>query len=151
MTVFFDQDELWEGAEASEIHERIRHHLSKHKFGSATSLLAAAKDKFPIFKKLEEAEKVEGGGNDGEEDEISLEEQFRQIFFMPLVPEIEAGIEETQNPGLSDFVKQQMVVNFLQEAVEFASIFDEALPVVCQLLGSKQVLILISYQIEVEQ
>ena len=56
MTVFFDQDELWEGAEASEIHERIRHHLSKHKFGSATSLLAAAKDKFPIFKKLEEAE-----------------------------------------------------------------------------------------------
>ena len=101
-------------------------------------MLAAAKEKFPIFKKLEEPEKVEDGDNEDEE-EISLEEQLRRIFFMPLVPDIETGIEETQNPGLSDFVKQQMVVNFLQEAVEFASIFDEALPVVCQLLGSKQV------------
>jgi hypothetical protein len=45
----------------------------------------------------------------------------------------------TQNPELSEYLKQKHLVNFLQEAVQFASIFDQALPVVCTLLGSKQV------------
>ena len=45
----------------------------------------------------------------------------------------------TQNPELSEYLKQKHLVTFLQEAVQFASIFDQALPVVCTLLGSKQV------------
>ena len=58
---------------------------------------------------------------------------------MPLVPEPNAAEDATQDAELSEFVQQQRLVNFLQEAVEFASIFDQALPVVCTLLGSKQV------------
>ena len=113
--------------------------MSKKRFGSAISLLSEAKEKFPVFKKLEEIEKNEEEDEEVEDDKISLEEQFKKIFFMPLVPEIETGIEDSQNPMLSDFVKQQMLVNFLQEAVHYAAIFDEALPIVVMLLGSKQV------------
>ena len=115
------------------------------RFGSASSLLAAAKEKFPVFKKLEEIEKppVIDGDNEAEnqdEEKISLVEQFRRIFFMPLVPELEVEEEdEHQSPEVSEFLKQKHLVKFLEDAVQFASIFEHALPVVCTLLGSKQV------------
>jgi len=101
---------LWEGAVAGEIHERIRHHLNKQRFGSATSLLAEAKEKFPVFKKLEETDKDDDEEEEDEEveegeeaEKNSLEEQFRRIFFMPLFLEIEAGIEEGQVSILRNF------------------------------------------------
>jgi hypothetical protein len=95
---------------------------------------------------LEEVEKnpvIDGDSaesEDEEEEKISIVEQFRRIFFMPLAPELEP-VEEDANlsPEMNEFVKQKHLVTFLQDAVEFASIFDQALPVVCTLLGSKQV------------
>jgi hypothetical protein len=69
------------------------------RFGCAISLLAAAKEKFPVFKKLAEVEKPAPTEDDEEEDEeeeeettIPLVEQFRRIFFMPLVLEMDIEV-----------------------------------------------------------
>ncbi len=70
------------------------------RFGCAISLLAAAKEKFPVFKKLAEVEKPAPTEDDDEEDEeeeeeeetILLVEQFRRIFFMPLVLEMDIEV-----------------------------------------------------------
>ena len=75
-----------------------------------------------------------------EEEKISIVEQFRRIFFMPLVPEIEPEEADANlSPEITEFLKQKHLVTFLEDAVLFASLFDQALPVVCTLLGSKQV------------
>ena len=52
-----DEDEaadgLWENASPGEVHERIRHHLTKKKFAQAVHLFSQALAEFPVFKKLE--------------------------------------------------------------------------------------------------
>lgn len=133
-----ENDDVWENASPGEIHERIRHHLIQQKYGHALSLYDNAKKAFPIFQKLE---KQLAEGDDGEEEEINennpILDQLRTIFFMPLTEKPESlSQEQSQNNELS---KQEFLVNYLKDSVDFAGMIDKALPVVCKLLGSKQV------------
>ena len=70
LTDYLDEEEededgesegLWENDSPGEVHERIRHHLTRKKYDRAVKLFSLALAEFPIFKKLEalsqEAEK----------------------------------------------------------------------------------------------
>ena len=136
-----DKDDLWENASPGEVHERIRHHLIKKKYGCAISLFDAAKKAFPIFQKLEDINGPEEEELETEEPQKKLNpviEQLRTIFFMPLTenPQRESQDDQSQN---NELTKQQFLVNYLKDSVSFANMINKALPVVCKLLGSKQV------------
>lgn len=131
-----ENDDVWENASPGEIHERIRHHLIQQKYGHALSLFNNAKKTFPIFQKLEK----QIGEDDGDEhtnENNPMVDQLRTIFFMPLTERNESATQEqSQN---SELTKQEFLVNYLKDSVNFAGMIDMALPVVCKLLGSKQV------------
>ena len=93
-----------------------------------------------IFQKLEkQAARIEGEESETEEhDENPLTDQLRTIFFMPLTEPVQGESQEDQSQN-SELNKQQFLVTYLKDSVNFASMIDEALPVVCKLLGSKQV------------
>ena len=84
------EDNLWENASPGEVHERIRHHLIQNKFGQAISLLNAAKEEFPVFKNLENADEIVAG-------------QLRTIFFMPLFREVAEKDEQVWQYPLWNF------------------------------------------------
>merc|ERR1712223_292510 len=123
------EDNLWENASPGEVHERIRHHLIQKKFGPAISLLNEAKKAFPVFEKLE---------NEGED----ISSQLRTIFYMPLFRDVaekdEQEKQENVDEETEEVKKQTMIVNYLKDSLNFATALNEALPVVCTLLGSKQ-------------
>lgn len=127
-----EEDKLWENASPGEVHERIRHHLTQLKFSQALSLLSQAKNQFPIFKKLENED----------DEQTSMTDQLRAIFFMPLFREmaLEADKEAEEENEMSDELKRQsFMVDYLKDSLNFASALNEALPVICTLLGSKQI------------
>ena len=136
-----EKDDLWENASPGEVHERIRQHLIKKKYGFAISLFEAAKKTFPIFQKLNkpipsEADKIDQGEEQDETD--TTIDQLRTIFFMPLTEPTVVQSQEDQSQN-NELTKQLFLVNYLKDSVNFASMIDKALPVVCKLLGSKQV------------
>ena len=134
-----DKDDVWENASPGEVHERIRHHLIQKKYGSAISLFNAAKLAFPVFQKLDKPK-----SNEGEEIEEELQsenptiEQLRILFFMPLTERAEENPSQDQSQS-SELTKQQFLVGYLKDSVNFAGMINKALPVVCKLLGSKQI------------
>ena len=83
-----DEDEaadgLWENASPGEVHERIRHHLTKKKFAQAVHLFSQALAEFPIFKKLEALSKEfkQQTNADGEEGLASNSIQFETLFVL---------------------------------------------------------------------
>ena len=139
VTENMDEDDVWENASPGEIHERIRHHLIQKKYGHALSLYDNAKKAFPIFQKLDK-KVVEENERDEEEQEYENNptiDQLRTIFFMPLTESNDnMTADQSQN---NELTKQEFLVNYLKDSVNFAGMIDKALPVVCKLLGSKQV------------
>ena len=128
--LYENRDSLWENASPGEVHERIRHHLVQKKLSYAISLLEEAKEAFPVFKNLE-----------GGEIEHTLSAQLRTIFFMPLFREVAQAEEENnedkeQNAELD---QQKFLVNYYKESLNFAVALNEALPIICTLLGSKSI------------
>lgn len=126
------EDKLWENASPGEVHERIRHHLVQLKFAQALSLLKQAKESFPqVFKILENDQKN------------SLNDQLRTIFFMPLFREVAEKDEQEKPENVAEtneeLKRQIFVVEYLKDSLNFATILNEALPVICTLLGSKQI------------
>ena len=57
---------------------------------------------------------------------------------MPLIERSEDDSQEDQSQN-AELNKQQFFVNYLKDSVRFAGEINKALPVVCKLLGSKQV------------
>ena len=74
--------------------------------------------------------------------------QLKTIFFLPL-PDLSSsgGADEsvassqdsTQGGANDELARQTFLVDYLRDSVRFASKLNEALPVVCMLLGSKQI------------
>ena len=56
---------------------------------------------------------------------------------MPLTESNENMSQEQSQDN--ELAKQEFLVNYYQDSVNFAGTIDKALPVVCKLLGSKQV------------
>ena len=82
----------------------------------------------------------------GEKEELDpIVAQLKTIFFLPLplspsADDSVASQDSTQGGGPNDeLAKQTFLVNYLRDSVRFASMLNEALPVVCMLLGSKQI------------
>ena len=48
-----ESEGLWDNASPGEVHERIRHHLTRKKYDKAVKLFSLALAEFPVFKKLE--------------------------------------------------------------------------------------------------
>ena len=68
MTDYLDEEEaddegesegLWDNASPGEVHERIRHHLTRKKYDRAVKLFSLALAEFPVFKKLEALSQAE--------------------------------------------------------------------------------------------
>ena len=71
-------------------------------------------------KKLEKLEEVEADKQDKAMEVVEGEEEAPQI------------------PQNDEIIKQKLLVQYLTDCVKFSKIIQESLPVVCQLLGSKQ-------------
>ena len=126
----FLKDALWENAAPGEVHERIRHHLIQNKFGQAISLLEEAKETFPVFKNLDAIA----------DNQENISAQLRTIYFMPLFREM-ARVEENEkeDENNAELEQQKFLVNYYKDSLNFATALNEALPIICLLLGSKQI------------
>ena len=104
--------------------------MIQNKFGQAISLLEEAKETFPVFKNLDAIA--------DNQDNISA--QLRTIYFMPLFREM-ARVEENEkeDENNAELEQQKFLVNYYKDSLNFATALNEALPIICLLLGSKQI------------
>lgn len=160
-------EKVWEKATVGEICERISGFLEKNAFGKALSLLKDAQKEIPdegIFK-LDDAESPEepmeetasDDKSDDDEDDSEDDEEggskkkaekkdekvehvmklLKKIFFeVKRTPE--ASMSQSQNMSQDELGKQRMLVQYLTDSVKFSKIIHKSLPIVAQLLGSKQ-------------
>ena len=127
--LYENRDSLWDNASPGEVHERIRHHLVQKKLSHAISLLEEAKEAFPVFKNLE-----------GGEIQHTISAQLRTIFFMPLFREVaQAEEEDNDKESNAELDQQKFLVNYYKDSLNFAVAVNEAVPVICTLLGSKSI------------
>jgi len=159
-----DNEKVWEKATIGEICERISVFLEKNAFGKALSLLKDAQTEIPdeVAFKPEEAEtneesmeedasddKSDDTGSDDDENEskkdkektnvevTSLVQILKKIFFeVKRTPE--PSMSQSQNQSQEELSKQKMLVQYLTDSVKFSKIIHKSLPIVAQLLGSKQ-------------
>jgi len=160
-----EPEKVWEKATVGEICERISGFLEKNYYGKALSLLKDAQSEIPdeaIFKLEVVDEPMEESASDDKSDEEKSEEEdddqnsknvaakkqkqndvekmvklLKQIFFeVKRVPE--PSMSQSQNMSQDELNKQRMLVQYLTDSVKFSKIIHKSLPIVAQLLGSKQ-------------
>jgi len=154
-----EPEKVWEKATVGEICERISGFLDKNAFGKALSLLKDAQNEIPdeaIFKLEALVEPMEESASDDKSDEEKSDDDdengkkpkdeneaehfvklFKQIFFeVKRTPE--PSMSQSQNQSQDELNKQRMLVQYLTDSVKFSKIIHKSLPIVAQLLGSKQ-------------
>jgi len=158
-----EAEKVWEKATVGEICERISGFLEKNAYGKALSLLKDAQVEIPdeaIFKLEESDEPMEesntddksDGSDEGSDDDEnhdkdkvtksqkevdSMVKLFKQIFF-EVKRSPEPSMSQSQNQSQDELNKQRMLVQYLTDSVKFSKIIHKSLPIVAQLLGSKQ-------------
>jgi len=161
-----EAEKVWEKATVGEICERISGFLEKNAFEKALSLLKDAQKEIPdegIFK-LDDKESTEEpmeetASDDKSDDEDNSEDDeeggskkkaekkdekvenimklLKKIFFeVKRTPE--PSMSQSQNMSQDELSKQRMLVQYLTDSVKFSKIIHKSLPIVAQLLGSKQ-------------
>jgi len=154
-----EPEKVWEKATVGEICERISGFLEKNAYGKALSLLKDAQTEIPdeVAFKPEEVETAEEAMEESASDDKSDEEDnesekrkennqeevtkllkiFKKIFFeIKRAPE--PSMSQSQNQSQEELGKQRMLVQYLTDSVKFSKIIHKSLPIVAQLLGSKQ-------------
>jgi len=157
-----DSEKVWEKATVGEICERISGFLDKNAYGKALSLLKDAQKEVPddaIFKSETSDEPMEDSASDDKSDDDKSDDEeenddkeaaakikkelaklvklLKQIFFeVKRTPE--PSMSQSQNQSQDEVNKQGMLVQYLTDSVKFSKIIHKSLPIVAQLLGSKQ-------------
>ena len=144
-------EHVWENASVGEISERIAHFLEKGLVGKALGLLGDAQKKMPeekMFKltntedEVHEEEEQEKDNDDDEQEDgndvtTKRLDLFRNIFIeSKKTPE--PSLSQSQHNNLDELTKQKLMVQYLKDSLNFSKIIHKSLPVVAQLLGSKQ-------------
>ena len=145
-------EKCWENASVGEVCTRILAFVEKKSFEKAISLLKDAAKEFPkedLFT-FQGADSPDSSDKDDEEEEDTDEERLeakhyasiiKNIFFeMKKKPEQDLSQSQSQSiaQGQDEINKQKMLVQYLSDSVKFSKIINKSLPVVAQLLGSKQ-------------
>ena len=140
--------------------------LEKKQYGKALSLLADAQEKFPDEETFKNETDEESRSEDEDSNESNDEEEAKELkglltilkkVFYRKVPPVNLSLSMTQSQGqvimpatLTFLVfvfsmqseevlqKQVMLVQYLKDSVKFSKIIHKSLPIVAQLLGSKQ-------------
>jgi len=149
-----EPEKCWEGASQGEISARIAEFLERKNYLKAVSLVRDAQEVFPeeelfIYHGSESPEATETPENsDKEEDEDEADDNvevkqylhiLKNIFFeMKKKPEMNLSQNQSQTQTEDELNKQKLLVQYLGDSVKFSKILHQSLPVVAQLLGSKQ-------------
>ncbi|KAK3104798.1 hypothetical protein FSP39_010318 [Pinctada imbricata] len=143
-------DLIGESESADSVIERIFNMLTEEKFTEALALLTSFKESFPGNPLLTENSESQSMEVDGEESRSSTESTpdltyLRAIFYghkkQSLVISA-GGMEDKQQEDttvINEFSKQQILVQYLKDCLAFATQIQAAVPIICQLLGSKTV------------
>ncbi|XP_022328669.2 condensin complex subunit 1-like isoform X1 [Crassostrea virginica] len=142
-----NNEELIQDEETSNsVMDRIYNLLTEEKFSEAILLLSAFKEAYPDNCFLQELTKESQSEADMEDSQRSTDVKtdlgyFRMMFYghkkQSLV--ISSGLEEEKekDPIVNVISKQQVLVQYLKDCFAFATQIQAAVPVICQLLGSK--------------
>jgi len=158
-------EKVWEKATVGEICERISGYIEKSAFSKALSLLRSAHSELPdevlfLIEKTPDEPMEEGssGNSDKMSPETSDDEVDKNIDegaekasiklekYLDILKNIYLEARKTPDPSLSqsqnqtqdELSKQRMLVQYLTDSVKFSKIIHKSLPIVAQLLGSKQ-------------
>ncbi|XP_048728818.2 condensin complex subunit 1-like isoform X3 [Ostrea edulis] len=133
---------------ANSVMDRIYNLLTEEKFTEAKALLVAFKDAFPDNSFMQEMAKENQSETDVEASQDSTDvtsdvTYLKMIFYGHKKQSlaIVSGIEEEKekDPIVNEVSKQQVLVQYLKDCCAFATQIQAAVPVICQLLGSKTV------------
>ena len=153
-----DTEKCWENASVGEVCVRIASFVEKKSLGKAISLVKDAQEVFPredifIFQGNSSPESSTSPDQSDEEQEEEDENQEKRIeikHFVNILKNIFFESKKKPEPSLSqsqsqsqaqtedELNKQRMFVQYLGDSVKFSKIIHKSLPVVAQLLGSKQ-------------
>ncbi|CAB4059480.1 YCS4 [Lepeophtheirus salmonis] len=104
---------VWNGTVNVEVSRRIKHLITRKTYINAIALLMDARIKFP--------------------DEFSAESEtissLKDIYFSASM------YDQTDEEALT---KQRIIIAYLKDSVSFGKLMNDSLPIMCQLLGSKQ-------------
>jgi len=142
-------EKVWENASPGEVCVRTSEMLEKKQYGKALSLLADAQEKFPDEETFKNETDEESRSEDEDSNESNDEEDAKELkglltilkkVFYRKVPPVNLSQSMTQGQGQSEeaLQKQVMLVQYLKDSVKFSKIIHKSLPIVAQLLGSKQ-------------
>ena len=135
-----EKEEVWENATETEVMNRITHLMTKKKTERAVSLVISATKNFPecsIFNaaltKVKEEKKDDGDISESKVAEAAY--VFAVIKTAFVSKTTQQNEDQEQNEEIR---KQKILVAYLHDSYQFANQINDALPVVCNLLGSKQ-------------
>jgi len=133
-----DTETVWENAAVGEVMHRIADFLAKGEVGRARGLIASARQHF-------DKEDIFGGQEDMDQDNDEEEEEedakilkIMKEIFLEARKAPEPTMSQSQNNNQEEVNKQRMMVQYLSDSVKFSKIIHKSLPVVAQLLCSKQ-------------
>jgi len=149
-------EKVWENASPGEVVERIAMFLEKGQIGKAVALLEDAQEVMQgedVFKPPQVEAGEEGDANEdsepdeGEDEDVEEKEKeskskkfpiFRNIFLeSKKAPEI--SLSQSQEVSREkQYEVQEKMVDYLKSSLNFNIILNKSLPVIAQLLGSKQ-------------
>ncbi|XP_035829509.1 condensin complex subunit 1, partial [Aplysia californica] len=134
---------------ADEVLQRVVSLLEGKEWHKAVALVSAAKDNFPdlpVFSaeaKSDSSDEMEGE-EEGKESRASEQEvlltaiknvfhHMKQPIHLQAVPDVPTADDSVA----AEIAKQQTLVQYLKNSLTFASQVQQCIPVICQLLGSK--------------
>ena len=153
-----DGEKCWEDATAGEVCARVAGFIAKKNIVKALSLVKDAQTVFPredifIFQANASPESQDSPENSDEEDDDEEDDAenklqikhhlniLRNIFFeTKKKPDVDLSqsLAQSQAQTENEVNKQRLLVQYLSDSVKFSKIIHKSLPVVAQLLGSKQ-------------
>ena len=153
-----EPEKVWENASVGEVCARIAGFIDKKNYSKAVSLVKDAQEVFPdeelfTFQGSESPITPDSPDNSDKEDEDDEEDKGNQVevkqylnilknIFFEMKKKPEPQLSQSQNQSQTqpqdELNKQKMLVQYLSDSVKFSKIIHKSLPVVAQLLGSKQ-------------
>ncbi|GFR90044.1 condensin complex subunit 1 [Elysia marginata] len=133
---------------SQQILEKIVKLVQAEQFSDALMLTAAAAECYPDCPPLQNYKTQEKDVDDTEEDEAKETEDkecgthnlgtaIKEVFFYVKQPLVQNEVDVASSELSTEVAKQQTLVQYLKNSLTFAVQVQECIPIICQLLGSK--------------
>ncbi|KAH9513584.1 Condensin complex subunit 1 [Bulinus truncatus] len=135
-----------DGENSDNVLSAIVKHLDNGEFLEALILTCAARESFPdipVFSVPSAKEKTSDAEDEEMDVSCSNEENktiadIKEIYFWVKCPVVTQALDESkEDQNNSDLIKQKTLVQYLKNSLTFAAQVQQCIPVICQLLGSK--------------